>query len=111
MKRRREDENYSSDSEEEGPEEDEERDEDDGGEEEEEVPKRGSKKYKPWFPAKRIKKIMQENDEVGKVASAVPMMVCKSFHFKDSRPTNFIGSLFIHKHTFLFAYLNHFKRF
>lgn len=75
MKRRREDENYSSESEEEGPEEDEERDEDEGGDEEE-TPKRGSKKYKPWFPAKRIKKIMQENDEVGKVASAVPMMVC-----------------------------------
>ena len=49
MKRGWEDENFSSESEEEGAEE-EEREEDDG--EEGSVPKRGLKKYKPWFPVK-----------------------------------------------------------
>ena len=74
MKRGREDENFSSESEEEGAEE-EEREEEEG--EEGSAPKRSSKKYKPWFPAKRIKKIMQENEDVGKVASVVPFVVCK----------------------------------
>jgi hypothetical protein len=37
-------------------------------------PKR--KKYTARFPPARIKKIMQTDEEVGKVAAAVPVIIC-----------------------------------
>ena len=37
------------------------------------------KKYNSRFPPARIKKIMQSDDEVGKVASVVPIIICKHF--------------------------------
>lgn len=35
------------------------------------------KKYNSRFPPARIKKIMQSDDEVGKVAAVVPIIICK----------------------------------
>jgi len=35
------------------------------------------KKLQTRFPATRIKKIMQTDEEVGKIAMAVPLLVCK----------------------------------
>lgn len=35
------------------------------------------KKYNSRFPPARIKKIMQSDEEVGKVAQVVPIIVCK----------------------------------
>ena len=35
-------------------------------------------KYKPVFPAGRIKKIMRTDEEVGKVAAAAPICVSKA---------------------------------
>lgn len=34
------------------------------------------KKYNARFPPARIKKIMQSDDEVGKVAQVVPIIIC-----------------------------------
>ena len=36
------------------------------------------KKYNSRFPPARIKKIMQSDDEVGKVAAVVPIIICES---------------------------------
>ncbi|KAI9489104.1 hypothetical protein BDB00DRAFT_845196 [Zychaea mexicana] len=35
------------------------------------------KKYKTKFPVARIKKIMQLDEDVGKVAQATPVLICK----------------------------------
>lgn len=35
------------------------------------------KKYNARFPPARIKKIMQSDEEVGKVAQVVPIIICK----------------------------------
>jgi hypothetical protein len=35
------------------------------------------KKYNSRFPPARIKKIMQSDDEVGKVAAVVPIIICE----------------------------------
>ena len=37
------------------------------------------KKYNSRFPPARIKKIMQADEEVGKVAAVVPVIICKLF--------------------------------
>ena len=36
------------------------------------------KKYNARFPPARIKKIMQADEEVGKVAAVVPVIICES---------------------------------
>lgn len=39
------------------------------------------KKYNSRFPPARIKKIMQSDDEVGKVAAVVPIIICECSSF------------------------------
>lgn len=44
------------------------------------------KKYNARFPPARIKKIMQADEEVGKVAAVVPVIICKSQSREQRRP-------------------------
>jgi hypothetical protein len=34
--------------------------------------------HRPQFPTARIKKIMQEDEEIGKVAAGAPIVICES---------------------------------